>query len=156
MKFSNHLFDNLANEKNYLKTLRQYCGLTRDQLAELLDISPHTIRRYETTNQAPRLYVIALRSAICGDLSCFGQAWSNCQILNGELLTPYTPYARLKPADLNARYSRITQHAYTLNADLKNQVTALKAMNKDLLSATFGHKKTANGGGGSKVIPLFG
>jgi len=44
-----------------LRTLRQQTGLTQRQLAALLQLSRRTIQNYESTDEAPAWYVLAVR-----------------------------------------------------------------------------------------------
>lgn len=41
-----------------IKEARLRCGLTQEQLAELIDIHPRTYRNYETGKTVPRIQII--------------------------------------------------------------------------------------------------
>lgn len=44
-----------------LRTIRQQTGLTQRQLAAVLQLSRRTIQNYESTDEAPAWYVLAVR-----------------------------------------------------------------------------------------------
>tara|TARA_B100001123_G_scaffold445666_1_gene597845 strand:+ start:117 stop:356 length:240 start_codon:yes stop_codon:yes gene_type:complete len=47
-------------KKNPIREIRQEIGVTQEQLATLLDLTPETVRRYEQgRHETPRLYVLA-------------------------------------------------------------------------------------------------
>lgn len=50
-----------ASTVNKGRTLRQQTGLTQRQLAALLQLSRRTIQNYESTDEAPAWYVLAVR-----------------------------------------------------------------------------------------------
>jgi transcriptional regulator with XRE-family HTH domain len=104
-KFQHSFIDWLCIDAPFLN-LRTELQLDRPQLAKLLDISPHSIRRYETENKAPKWYYMLLR-VLCGDLSIFGACWDDCRIQphDRKLKAPEIDQPVL-PVELNAMYNR--------------------------------------------------
>ncbi len=174
--FRNEYLDKLAlnTYPDYLKELRQYAGLSREELADITGISASTIRRHESHwrhyRTPPKHYEMLLRF-LCGDLSHFGQAWANCRIhpSDKKMINPYTPHTRMEPADMNAQYSRIWNDAQQKIREFEKQIAALEAHNKalaadnELLSVQLErlkndnerlqlHKNSVKSG---KVVPLF-
>lgn len=138
-KFHNDFLDWLCIENPY-KNLRTELNLERSELAKLLKISPHTIRRYESENKAP-FYYYALLRVLCGDLSAFGSCWVNCRIQphNRQLKAPELTQP-IYPIEFNTMYNR---HAakYRREADnqrrrsdnLENELKAAKQLNLELI-----------------------
>ena len=167
-KFQHQFIDWLCIDKPYLN-LRTELKLDRPGLAKILDISPHSIRRYETENNAPTWYLILLR-VLCGDLSIYGARWADCRIQthNRKLKTPFTANP-LYPVELNAMYNSHAHNARTetakesrradkaeneliavktLNAELVARIELLESENARLKAEKVGIKK-------GKLIPLF-
>lgn len=48
----------MNNFPSKLKELRQACGLTQKQMAELIEVSPRTYRNYEAGKTKPRIATI--------------------------------------------------------------------------------------------------
>lgn len=138
--FQHHFIDWLCIDTPY-KNLRTELKLERTGLAKLLDISPHSIRRYETENKAPKIYYMMLR-VLCGDLSIYGARWADCRIETHtrKLKNPYSDIP-LYPVELNAMYNSHAHNARTetakerLRADrLEIELQAVKTLNAELMS----------------------
>lgn len=139
-KFQHHFIDWLCIDNPY-KNLRIELKLERPELAKLLNISPHSIRRYETENNAPTWYLMILR-VLCGDLSIHGARWVDCRIQphDRKLKSPYSENP-LYPVELNAMYNRHAHHARTeteterRRADkAETELEAVKTLNLELMA----------------------
>lgn len=139
-KFQHHFIDWLCIDKPYIN-LRIELQLSRPALAKILDISPHSIRRYETENKAPTWYLILLR-VLCGDLSIYGARWADCRIEphTRKLKNPYSQYP-LYPVELNAMYNTHAHNARTEAAKesrradkAENELQAVKTLNAELMA----------------------
>lgn len=139
-KFQHHFLDWLCIDKPYLN-LRNELKLDRPGLAKILDISPHSIRRYETENNAPTWYLMLLR-VLCGDLSIYGARWIDCriEIHTRKLKNPYSD-TPLYPVELNAMYNRHAHNARTETAKerqradrLEKELQAVKTLNAELIA----------------------
>ncbi|PJA44781.1 MAG: hypothetical protein CO175_01130 [Verrucomicrobia bacterium CG_4_9_14_3_um_filter_43_20] len=140
-KFNNEWLDKLklSPRHEYLKSLRFELGLSRSVLSAQIGLSPHTIRKYESTwtgkSRAPVWYEILLR-LLCADLSIFGQAWADSRIFRHDqkLASPYFKHTRMSPDDMNSQYSlvhrQLEQQVRALSAELSavtSKYTALQA-----------------------------
>jgi DNA-binding XRE family transcriptional regulator len=139
-EFHHHFIDWLCLDNPY-KNLRNELKLSRLELGKLLDTSPHTIRRYETENKAPKIYLIMLR-VLCGDLSIYGARWADCRIQphDRKLKNPYSQ-TPLYPVELNAMYNNHAHNARTetakerIRADkLEKELEAVKKLNIELIA----------------------
>lgn len=139
-KFHHQYIDWLCIDKPYLN-LRTELQLDRPGLAKLLDISHHSIRRYETENKAPQWYYMILR-VLCGDLSIYGARWIDCriQLHDRKLKNPFSENP-LYPVELNAMYNSHAHNARTetakerLRADkAESELKAVKTLNAELLA----------------------
>jgi len=108
--FQNDFIDWLCLDQPY-KNLRHQLNYSRENLAALLQISPHSIRRYETENKAPHWYLLLLRLTL-GDLSFYGARWANCTIQphDRKLKAPEITQP-IYPVELNTMYNRNAQAA---------------------------------------------
>jgi len=139
--FSNYYLDSLVSgsSKPHL-LLRQSANLSREDVAKVLGISAHTIRRYESEDKAPRWYYIMLRM-FNGDLSFYGNRWRDCNIQyhDRKLKNPYSLIA-LEPFQMNQAYNRISLDArkeareerIKVN-EMSLRVEALEKINAELL-----------------------
>ncbi|GKT12935.1 MAG: hypothetical protein ISEC1_P1927 [Thiomicrorhabdus sp.] len=133
-KFQHYFIDWLCIDAPFIN-LRAELKLDRPQLAKLLDISPHSIRRYETENKAPKWYYMLLR-VLCGDLSIFGACWADCRIQphDRKLKAPEIDKPVL-PVEMNVMYNREAHAARKESAldrakakMLESENVALKAL----------------------------
>ncbi|MBD3768322.1 MAG: hypothetical protein IE928_10335 [Gammaproteobacteria bacterium] len=136
--FCNEIFDKLRlSEKHiYLKSLREFINISRDDLSKITGISTHTIRRYESeweNSHAPQWYEILMRF-LCGDISFYSPSWADCTIMpwDKKLASPYWPHTRLNPLDMNAQYSFIHKQTADNNRRLNAEIERLKAKIIDL------------------------
>lgn len=167
-KFHHQYFDWLCLGNPY-KNLRTELKLDRKQLGEVLGISNHSIRRYETENKAPQWYLMLLR-VLCGDLSIYGARWTDSRIqLHDRRLKAPEIQNPLYPVELNTMFNSHAHHARneteqerrranlaekelnavkTLNFELSARVELLENENNRLKAEKAGIKKGV-------VIPLF-
>lgn len=166
--FCNEFLDWLSID-NQFKNLREQACLSREDLAGLLNISKHSIRRYEDENKAPHWYFLLLR-LINGDLSFYGARWDNVTIqLHDRKLKAPELSNPLYPVEFNAMYNR-PAHALRKelealeleNRRLKRERDALERLTDDLqaritLLETESARLKAEQAGIKKgaVIPLF-
>jgi len=115
--FKNEFLDSLLVDSEpyqQVKALRVFgTQFTREQLSNLLNINPDTIRRYESywnTAEIPRWYFIMLRF-LSGDLSAYGHQWQNCKIhpADKKLRTPHSKYEGFTPMSMNSHNSVVYQ-----------------------------------------------
>ncbi len=155
----------LDDTHNYLKHLRNELNLSRDELADKIGVSAHTIRRYESewkNSKPPKWYEMLLRF-MAGDVSFFGQAWADCRINlhSKKLSSPYFPEP-FRPHEMMIHYNKnhlsLIQENRALHIEaghLKEQIKQLQARiailesEKSQLEA---HKNSVKEG---KVIPMF-
>jgi len=166
--FQHYFFDKLRLDDYhiYLKSLRRESKLNRNELSELIGVSSHTIRRYESewqNSNPPEWYEMLLRF-LCGDISYFGTNWIDCRINNhnNKLSSPCfkTP---MSPHDMNTHYNRInlslTQENRALSHETANLKEQLKQLQSriDLLESEKAHLEThKNSVKTGKVVPIFG
>lgn len=143
--FSNEFLDSFQTDPdNYLKDLRRFgVGADREQIAQLIDFNPHTIRRFESKankSKVPAWYPLLLRF-LAGDLSYFGPNWQNARIhpTDRKLQSPHFPHTRLTPGELNVNHNTISRMAQkelrTMQQQLnklETQVNVLKTRNAEL------------------------
>lgn len=139
-KLQNEFLDWLCLDYPY-KNLRIESNQSREQIAAIMQISPHSIRRYETENKAPYWYYLLLRM-LCGDLSIYGARWVDCRIQphDRKLKAPELKQP-LYPVELNAMYNRAAQIAKR-DADqertranrAESELEAVKKLNTELLA----------------------
>lgn len=121
--FQNYFIDWLCIDRPY-KNLRNELQLNRPQLAKILKISPHSIRRYETDNNAPHWYLMILR-VLCGDLSLYGYDWIDCRIQahDKKLRSPLTNNP-ISIKELDMRYNAIVLNAQNNAREAREQLRA--------------------------------
>lgn len=154
----NHeFFDKLRHSdySDYLKSLREFGpGLERSELANLTGLSIHTLRRYESPGQSPKIpqwYELFLR-LISGDLSYFGHHWHHCRIhpKTQKLSIPHDQYKAYFPMDMHQKHNLIyraikneKEQIQTENKALKKRIAALESDN-ELLAVQLERLKSEN------------
>lgn len=132
--FNNEFIDWLCIGEHQFENLRIESKIDLHQLSKTLNISHHTITRYERDNHAPKWYYMILR-LLCGDLSFFGNRWHNARIQphDRRLKAPEIENP-LYPVELNnmfndhAHKARIEATKERLRADtLERENEALRA-----------------------------
>ena len=138
--FQNEFLDSLCiDPDNMLADLRKSgTNMTRKEIADLIGVSEHSIRRYESdwrTSKPPRWYYIILRF-LSGDLSYFGAAWTDAKInyWNKKLTSPYAKYLELTPMDMNGRYAQFAQHYERQIKELSNELAELQSKHQHLVA----------------------
>lgn len=175
-KHNNEFLDKLrlSEPHIYLTDLRKIgAHLTRADLSNILGISHHSIRRYESqweNSNPPKWYELILRF-LSGDLSYYGDYWHECRIhpFTCQLSTPFDKYNAYFPKDLHMQFNRIHRLNETELRDLranleqiKRDIQATKQLNAllqariELLESENARLKARNEAEKSgKVIPLF-
>lgn len=122
----------------YLKSLRTHgLGLTRQQLSVKIGVSVYSIRKYESywsKSQPPDWYELLLR-LMAGDLSYFGNRWTNCRLFphNQALSIPHlAPHTAFYPEDIHLRYNQIYLMSQQQKTELRIEVTKTEAVNSAL------------------------
>ncbi|MBE0470973.1 MAG: helix-turn-helix domain-containing protein [Methyloprofundus sp.] len=144
----------MLNENPY-KDLREHTGLSREQLAKRLGISPDSIRRYETTNKPPLWYYLLLR-VLAGDLSIFGARWVNCSIgQHAKLFTPFDKNAGYYPMDVNEKTNWLAARAAARVADMRDKMRDIEESNAALMFRLLRYENLQSRKNSGKVVPIF-
>lgn len=168
--FKNYFLDKVTvGVDNVYSPLRRTANLSRNDVAELLKISPRTIERYEREGKAPHWYFLMLR-LLNGDLSFYGKRWQNCTIQHHDrkLKTDFSTIP-IEPFQMNKDYNRAALDARREARQERNRanelslrVEALEKLNSELLVKHENLQNFVNKNNrkkalieSGKVIPLF-
>lgn len=130
-KFDNYFFDSaIFQSENPYESLRNMANLSRDEVASIIGISSHTIRKYESNwngrSSPPKWYYIMLR-LLNGDLSFYGKKWKDVVIQHHDRkLRSQFSQKTMEPFEMNAQYNRHFLDAKREAQAERNQTKELK------------------------------